>query len=55
MDLLLLMACSEGDDGKVVELLDAGADPNIKVGGWPWGRGRRGLWAMQLSSRLMRC
>lgn len=30
VDLLLLMACSEGDDGKVVELLDAGADPNIK-------------------------
>lgn len=31
MDLLLLMACSENDDGKVEELLDAGADPNIKV------------------------
>ncbi len=46
MDLLLLMACSEGDDGKVEELLDAGADPNVKVRGcvhmcmcgrWKWG------------------
>ena len=31
-DLLLLMACTEGDDGKVAELLEAGADPNVKVG-----------------------
>ena len=30
-DLLLLMACTEGDDGKVNELLEAGADPNVKV------------------------
>lgn len=29
-DLLLLMACTEGDDGKVNELLEAGADPNVK-------------------------
>lgn len=25
------MACTEGDDGKVNELLEAGADPNVKV------------------------
>ncbi len=30
VDLLLLMACSENDDGKVEELLESGADPNIK-------------------------
>lgn len=30
-DLLLLMACSEGDDGKVNEMLKAGANPNVKV------------------------
>lgn len=27
------MACTEGDDGKVDELLQAGADPNVKVRG----------------------
>ena len=32
MDLLLLMACQENDDGKVEELLEAGANPAIKVG-----------------------
>ncbi|EFN57405.1 hypothetical protein CHLNCDRAFT_142839 [Chlorella variabilis] len=30
VDLLLLMACSENDDGKVEELLESGADPSIK-------------------------
>ena len=30
MDLLLLMACCEGDDGKVEELLAAGADPSVR-------------------------
>jgi ankyrin repeat protein len=30
VDLLLLMACSEGDDGKVEELLAAGANPAVK-------------------------
>ena len=30
MDLLLLMACCEGDDGKVEELLAAGANPGVK-------------------------
>lgn len=35
-DLLLLMACSENDDGKVTELLKAGADPTIKVGSGRW-------------------
>lgn len=31
MDLLLLMACQENDDGKVEEVLDSGANPNVKV------------------------
>lgn len=30
VDLLLLMACTEGDDGKVEELLEAGANPSAK-------------------------
>jgi ankyrin repeat protein len=29
VDLLLLMACQEGDDGKVAELLQSGADPRV--------------------------
>ena len=27
------MACTEGDDGKVNELLEAGANPDVKVRG----------------------
>lgn len=38
------MACTEGDDGKVNELLEAGADPNVKVrppqDGCRWRGGR---------------
>lgn len=31
VDLVLLMACSEGDDGKVEECLNAGAHPDVVV------------------------
>ena len=56
-DLLLLMACSEGDDGKVAELLEAGADPSVKVRAGPgraglgWAAGRMPWWRGGLACR----